>query len=512
MLILFVLSITLLYILKYVAIQLYSTYALNKSLAKIASVDTLPIVGNAHLFMRKDGESRQRTLYRVLMELGMKMKVNGIFRLQLFHFPLIVIYDPSYVRTILSSDLSTTNKGSIYGLALQEWLKTGLVTANGSKWKSRRRLLTPVFHSKSLLLSIPAVNEHSIALCRQLEAVQAQTSLHETISLYTLSVILDFAMGINPTELESSSLVKYQDAIKQFGTSMIDKAFNPLLWYDISSILTPNGRALRNAVASLHDLSHYVARKRMGEYLVSEKDDITNKSPFLDHLLDQHFNHGSIDEEGIKEEIDTFTFAGHETTSSAISFCLFNIAKHENVSEKLHQELLEVFEDQTANISERKISTEDLSNLKYLECVIKESLRLYPPTPMILRELMKDVTFEDGKVLPKGSEVLIHVPLLHMNEQQFPDPLTFNPERFHCDSVTQRHPFAFIPFSGGNRSCIAQRFAMIELKVTIANILRKFQIKISDNFKEILQQSDLTLRTVHPISLTFQKRKCLLSD
>ena len=126
----------------------------------------------------------------------------------------------------------------------------------------------------------------------------------------------------------------------------------------------------------------------------------------------------------------------------------------------MQDELREVFGD-----SDRPCTIEDVPKLKYLECCIKESLRLYPPVPIITRYISENTEL-DGYRVPAGVSLSMLIYALHRNEEYFPEPLTFKPERFQMEESVGRHPFAFVPFSAGSRNCIGKS---IELKFMISN-------------------------------------------
>ncbi|KAK7869159.1 hypothetical protein R5R35_006616 [Gryllus longicercus] len=213
------------------------------------------------------------------------------------------------------------------------------------------------------------------------------------------------------------------------------------------------------------------------------------KLAFLDMLLQYNEDGGKLTLEDIREEVDTFMFEGHDTTSSGLSFCLWSLAEHPDCQQKVYEELFEIFGD-----TEREPTTEDLTKMKYLECVIKESLRLYPSVPFFLRELNEDVKIE-GINIVAGTTVLLAPAIMHKNPKYFPHPEKFDPERFTAENVRGRHPYAYVPFSAGPRNCIGQKFAMMEIKALISKVLRNYKLigvgrKPTFSYEMILKTSE----------------------
>ena len=175
-------------------------------------------------------------------------------------------------------------------------------------------------------------------------------------------------------------------------------------------------------------------------------------------------------------------FAGHDTTASSMSWAMYNLAKHQNVQEKCREEVNQILNDSECE----DITSEILPKLKYLTMVLKENLRLYPPVIVAARELKSNVDIpssDDGKIvtIPKGTRSTAFIFMVHRNPHIWKDPNTFNPERFSPDNRANIPAYAFIPFSAGPRNCIGQVFAMNEMKVTMAHVIRNFRLSLSDN-------------------------------
>ncbi|XP_045533139.1 cytochrome P450 4c3-like [Pieris brassicae] len=218
----------------------------------------------------------------------------------------------------------------------------------------------------------------------------------------------------------------------------------------------------------------------------------------LDLLL-QNEKDGNID--AIREEVDTFLFEGHDTTASALCFLIVEIANDTTVQNKIYDELTHIFGD-----TKRAPTMDDLAEMKYLECCIKESLRLYPSVPMISRYMTKEMQFGNGCKIPAESVCIICVYDVHRLPNLYPETEKFIPERFLPENTVDRHPFAYIPFSAGPRNCIGQKFAMLEIKPLISGLIRRFHVDPVTKTTDIRYKSDLVLRSTHPLYVQFKNR------
>lgn len=169
------------------------------------------------------------------------------------------------------------------------------------------------------------------------------------------------------------------------------------------------------------------------------------KLALLDLLLQAKIDGVPLSDSDIREEVDTFMFGGHDTTTSGTSFILYNISKYPEVQQKVYEEIVECFGDD----KNEKISFQDLNKLNYLDLVIKESLRIFPPIPYIGRILSEDFTAGDY-TFPKDTNIILSPYLMGRDAGIFPNPMKFDPLRFDTVTTTEKiNPFAYIPFSAG---------------------------------------------------------------
>lgn len=142
------------------------------------------------------------------------------------------------------------------------------------------------------------------------------------------------------------------------------------------------------------------------------------------------------------------------------------------MQDKIYQEIIEILGDGNA-----QPAYSDLMQMRYLEMCIKESMRLYPSVPIIGRVASKDVHMPSGYTIPKGANIHVHIYDLHRNSDVYPDPEKFDPERFLPENTSTRHPFSYLPFSGGPRNCIG-KLLQIKFSIYHSNIIYCFRTKV----------------------------------
>ncbi|NXX41388.1 CP4FE hydroxylase, partial [Tricholaema leucomelas] len=178
-------------------------------------------------------------------------------------------------------------------------------------------------------------------------------------------------------------------------------------------------------------------------------------------------------DEDVSAQADTFMFAGHDTTASALAWLLYNLAQHPQHQRRCRQEVQELLKGRSL----KEIQWEDLAQMPFSTMCIKESLRLHPPVTATSRRCTQDVPLGSGQVVPKGVITLLSIYGTHHNPDLWPDPLVYDPLRFSPERCKERSPLAFVPFSAGPRSCIGQHFALAEMKVVLALTLAHFHLR-----------------------------------
>lgn len=146
--------------------------------------------------------------------------------------------------------------------------------------------------------------------------------------------------------------------------------------------------------------------------------------------------------------------------------------------------------------------------MKYLEMCIKESARIYPAVPIYSRDLDTPLMV-NGVCIPANTSCTINVFDLHRDEQNFPVPEKFIPERFEPNSPIHHKPYAYLPFSAGPRNCIGQKFAMLEMKIILASVFRRFHLTAISHRDKMNIQASLVIKVVNPIEIKFEARNSI---
>ncbi|EDS32954.1 cytochrome P450 4c3 [Culex quinquefasciatus] len=477
---------------------------LQRLLPKFATIPSVPVLGNS-LEFRKD--PTPPGIFRTFFGFHRRFGENVITQ-SLFNFPSLQVTSGPVVEQVINT--KTIQKSIIYEF-MKPWLGEGLLTALGKKWAQRRKVITPAFHFKILEEFLDIFNQRSEDFVGKLRdrVGKGDFNIYEDVTLCTLDIISESAMGvkINAQDNPDSSYVK---AVKEMSDIIFRRLFSMMREYKVFFYMQKAAKRQKAAVAVLHDFTDSVivtrktqleseqARKATQQKL--EETDIYGKRKLtlLELLLNVSVDGHPLSNSAIRAEVDTFMFAGHDTTTSCISFAAYHIARNPSVQQKLHEEMTQVLGSDFKNT---QLTYSMLQELKYLDMTIKEVLRIHPSVPVIGRKSAHDMVI-DGQKIPPGIDIAVLIYAMHNNPGVFPEPDRFDPERFNEENSTKRHPYAYIPFSAGARNCIGQKYALLEIKATLVKLLGHYRLLACDPENTVRIKTDMTLR---PVNGTFVK-------
>ncbi|CAJ0575857.1 unnamed protein product, partial [Mesorhabditis spiculigera] len=421
-------------------------------------------------------------------------------KLQLFAKYFVLPLNAEGVKPILDSNSEIT-KGVDYRF-IEPWIGTGLLTSTGAKWKSRRRMLTPTFHFKMLDGYAAVFDRESRKLCTYLEKYDGkEVDLFPIVKHCALDIICESAMGVSVNALENENC-SYVKALMDMGWLTLEWALNPINWFPPFWYLSGRKFMFDRVVKELTDFTKEVIKQRKAEFAKGDRKKLGTKQTFLDLLLEAN-QENNMNDEDIREEVDTFMFEGHDTTSSGIAWILWSLACHPKVQEKVYDEIRHLISDDT----DAEITMDTYKNTPYFETVMKESNRIFAPVPLIQRDLQND--FTSGRyVLPAGCTILIAPVVIQRNPKVWgPDVLELKPERFDLNAEKDHNPYDYIPFSAGPRNCIGQRFALLEEKVMVMHIIKNYKIRATIGFHENELETEIVTKPHRGIRVVLERRE-----
>lgn len=362
-----------------------------------------------------------------------------------------------------------------YTVVLQRVLGLGLLTSDGELWKRQRKLMSQAFTPRRIhqyAASMVRVTDAEIAGWRD----GARLDLHQEMSRVTMAIAAEvlFGASVSPRDVEV-----VRDALEDI-TEFLAQSPEGILGLP-AWVPTPRNRRVNRAIAAIDALVYdIIRRRRSGE----QRDDL------LGTLLAAQDDEGvRMSDRQLRDEVITLFLAGHETTALALSHTFYLLSKHPDVERRLFAELDSV-------LGGRLPSADDVRSLPFLDRVLKESMRLYPPAWTIGREATEDVELR-GHRIAKGTQIMISQWVVHRDPRWFPNPEGFDPDRWLPERSEGLPRYAYFPFGGGPRVCIGNHFAMMEAALALATIAQRHRIELLPGQRLELAPS-VTLRNKGP--------------
>ncbi|XP_075980254.1 cytochrome P450 4C1-like [Anticarsia gemmatalis] len=455
---------------------------IRKLFAGIPHYPLLPFIGNVHQVFG-DGKA----LFRHLERMAKICDSNGYGRFVLWigPCPLLTTHDPDDVKLITNAFIE---KPYMYSFG-KVWLGDGLVTGPASVWKQNIKKLSGTFTTSVVDGYLGVFNAQAYKLVNSLKSEVGKEPfdiIHKYLAYTTLETICQTALGVSKIS-ESIVTTEYYDAFNRCLELLITRGLNAALHPDFIYNMTPQYREMKKCVAVLHNVSDTVLKKRKleRENMKTEKQNEDDDDPskpkfraFLDMLLDLRELDPSLTEQQIKSEVDTIIVGGQETVASTMFFLLLMLGCKKRVQDKLYAELKSIFGD-----SKRPVTKDDLSQMKYLEAVINETLRLYPPVPGVMRYADKPLQIKSFTI-PQGTSLILNFWGAGRSVNTWgKDASLYRPERW-LEDPPPGYGASFLPFSYGRRACIGKKYAMSILKTVIAHCVRELEfVSQADNMQ-----------------------------
>ena len=408
---------------------------------------------------------------------------GDVVRLQFPGLTAYLLSHPEQIEEVLRSSHQDYRKDQITR-RLSLFLGEGLLTSEGDYWRRQRRLAQPAFQVQQIETYAGMMVES--AQRTFLDWQEGQTrDVHEDLMQLTLSIVLKALCNVD-TNHDQQAL---SPALTQVMQYFLNPAFS---WARLPQWLpVPATRRFQRAVRQLDAFIYPIIRQRRIEN--------ENKGDLLSRLLLQRDDDGSqMTDRQLRDELVTLLLAGHETTALTMTYCLYLLSQHPKVEERLVAELDLV-------LSGRLPAFADLPRLRYADCVLKESMRLYPPAWALGREATEDCQLA-GFHVPCGTQIWLGPWVVHRDSRWYDQPLAFRPERWQDDLARRLPRCAYFPFGDGPRICIGQQFALTEATLLLATIVPRFSLQHAPG--HVVQPlPSITLRPKNGLRMIVHNRK-----
>jgi cytochrome P450 family 6 len=404
--------------------------------------------------------------------------------------PTYQVLDLDYIKNILTKDFQYFTDRGLYYNEKDDPLSAHLFAVGGQKWRNLRTKLTPTFTSGKMKMMFQALLDCEPNLLQKIETDRVAgvpTDIKEALGCFTTDIIGSVAFG-----LDFNAFAEDNSPFREYGRKIFAFSKFTLIKLILASNFPKIARFL-GVTQNQEDISKFFIKVVKDTVSYRENNNYSRKD-FLQLLIDLK-NNKRAENEGYKRDGNTlsideiaaqcfvFFAAGFETSSTTMTFALYELSKHQELQDKVRNEINTVLAKHQG-----KITYEAIQEMKYMDQVINETLRKYPPLARLVRKCVKDYKIPDEDlIIEKGTNIVIPILGIHYDEEYYPDPEKFDPERFNEENKKSRHHYAHLPFGEGSRICIGMRFGLMQSKVGIASLLKQYKFTVSKKTMEPLK-------------------------
>ncbi len=386
-----------------------------------------------------------------------RREYGDIVWMRFLYVPALFLYHPDQVEYVLATNPRNFKKSmSLRSNFFQTLVGNGLLTSEGEEWKRQRRLSSPAFHRHRISAYADTMVEYTKRLCASWRTGQ-ELDMHREMMRLTLEIVVRCLFSADV----SSDVDQIGETLKELVKPFASQA--TLKWILDNRLPTRDHRRFHRLARRVDDVVFRIIGERRG----SGKD----AGDLLSMLLAMRDEDGSqMSDQQLRDEVMTLFLAGHETTALTLAWTWYLLGKDPDTEKRFHDELDRV-------LGVRAPEMNDLSELKFTEQIVKESMRLYPPAYGLGREAINDCEI-GGYPVPSGTQVFMFQWATQRDARFFDQPEEFLPGRWTKEFEEQLPKYAYFPFGGGPRACIGASFAMMEMMLVLATIGQRFRLEL----------------------------------
>ncbi|SFR32606.1 cytochrome P450 [Halogeometricum limi] len=403
-----------------------------------------------------------------------------------------MLTNPADIERVLVRDDARYHKPDFQDDAIGTLLGDGLLLSESKTWRKQRELAQPSFDPRRISSLGEAMTDHATSMVDGWNDGEVRDVQLE-MARVTVKIIVDAMFG---TSLDDERIREVQENLEPLG-----KRFEP----DPMRFLVPDwaptreNREYKQSIELLEGVIDDVVAERLGtedDPAASVADTDGVPMDLLSVLL-RAKNRGEQTDQQIRDEMMTMLLAGHDTTALTLTYTWYLLSQHPEAEAKVHEELDAVCGGATPTVA-------DVRRFDYVERVIQEAMRLYPPVYVIFREPQVDVRL-GGYRIPAGSAIMLPQWVVHRSPRWYDDPESFDPDRWLPERRAERPRFAYFPFGGGPRHCIGKQFSMMEAQLILATVAQEYELEYvrEDPFE---LRGSLTMHPQEPMGMRLHRR------
>ncbi|MCA9944855.1 MAG: cytochrome P450, partial [Anaerolineales bacterium] len=409
------------------------------------------------------------------------------------HYPLGLweVYQlnhPDLIEHVLVTNQRNYSKNTVQYNTLANITGNGLLTSDGRFWRRQRRMIQPAFHRQRVLgwgETMVTISQNMLRVWHTFAQTGQPIDVDDAMMTLTLEIIGEALLGIN-LQKEASQLAQ---AVLTMLDYVVYRSQRPVVLP--LALPTPRNRRFRAGLQKLDALiDQAITDHQRGQG--NPNDILSQMQAATDRETGEKMSRAEL-----RDEIITFIVAGHETAASGLTWLFYLLAQNPAVEAELVAEI-------DAVLNGRSPTTDDLANLPTVERVVAEALRLYPPAWLITRRAIEADTLL-GEPIPANALIIMSPFITHRHPAFWEKPDVFHPEHFLPDAEKARPRYAYFPFGGGQRLCIGDSFAKVEMGLVVTAVYQKYRLKLLPNHP-VLPNPLVTIRPKHGLMMTLHRR------
>ncbi|XP_039490798.1 cytochrome P450 6a2-like [Drosophila santomea] len=448
----------------------------------------VPHVAPHPLYGNMVGFRKSRVMHDFFFDYYNKYRKSGnpFVGFYFLHKPAAFIVDTKLAKNILIKDFSNFADRGQFHNGRDDPLTQHLFNLDGKKWKDMRQRLTPTFTSGKMKYMFPTmvkVSEEFVkVITEQVPAAHngAVLEIKDLMARYTIDVIGNCAFGIECNTLRNPVSDFRTMGLKVFSNFRHGKLLT-MFMFSFPKL------ASRLRMRMLPEDVHQFFMRLVNDTIALRERENFKRNDFMNLLIElKQKGRATLDNGEVIEgmnigelaaQVFVFYVAGFETSSATMSYCLYELAQNQGIQDRLRNEIQTVLEEH-----EGQLTYDAVKAMTYLNQVISETLRLYTFVPHLERQALNDyvVPGHEKLLIEKGTQIIIPACAYHRDEDLYPNPEVFDPDRFSPEKVAARDSVEWLPFGDGPRNCIGMRFGQMQARIGLAQIIRRFRISVCD--------------------------------